>query len=108
MLCRWPLAEAVRKYLRVRAGIGYSVKWIPELTYYIIEPKNCLASREHDAVVSCENAQDNLPDTGINSLKRGLRSIRHADRSDDGEESAGTFSKTFSAHFSCQPGSGKN
>ncbi|EFI4642026.1 DUF1983 domain-containing protein [Escherichia coli] len=37
--------------MRVPKGAGNSVPWDPELTPYIIEPMNCLASREYDAVI---------------------------------------------------------
>lgn len=37
--------------MRVPKGAGNSVPWDPELTPYIIEPLNCLASREYDAVI---------------------------------------------------------
>lgn len=48
---RLPVAEAVHKYMRVPVGVGNSVEWDPDLAPYIIEPMNCLASREYDAVV---------------------------------------------------------
>ncbi len=48
---RMPVADAVKKYMRVPKGAGNSVPWDPELTPYIIEPMNCLASREFDAVI---------------------------------------------------------
>ncbi|PCM68802.1 DNA packaging protein, partial [Enterobacter cloacae] len=32
-------------------GAGNSVPWDPDLAPYVIEPMNCLASREYDAVV---------------------------------------------------------
>lgn len=48
---RMPIADAVKKYMRVPKGAGNSVEWDPELTPYIIEPMNCLASREYDAVI---------------------------------------------------------
>ena len=46
-----PISEAVRKFMRVPKGAGNSVPWDPELTPYIIEPMNCLSSREYDAVI---------------------------------------------------------
>ncbi|OKV67112.1 hypothetical protein AWP61_10070, partial [Escherichia coli] len=46
-----PISEAVKKFMRVPKGAGNSVPWDPELTPYIIEPMNCLASREYDAVI---------------------------------------------------------
>lgn len=48
---RMPVADAVQKFMRVPKGAGNSVAWDPELTPYIIEPMNCLASRQYDAVV---------------------------------------------------------
>ncbi|MDT9445829.1 phage terminase large subunit family protein [Escherichia coli] len=48
---RMPISEAVKKFMRVPKGAGNSVPWDPELTPYIIEPMNCLASREYDAVI---------------------------------------------------------
>ena len=46
-----PVADAVAKYMRVPLGAGSSLPWEAGLTPYIIEPMNCLASREYDAVV---------------------------------------------------------
>lgn len=48
---RMQVADAVSAYMRVPMGAGNSVPWDPNLTPYIIEPMNCLASREYDAVV---------------------------------------------------------
>ncbi|MBF0035800.1 phage terminase large subunit family protein [Citrobacter freundii] len=48
---RMPVADAVKKYMRVPKGAGNSVPWDPELTPYVVEPMNCLASREFDAVI---------------------------------------------------------
>ncbi len=48
---RMLVAEAVSKYMRVPMGAGNSVPWDPNLAPYVIEPMNCLASREYDAVV---------------------------------------------------------
>lgn len=48
---RMPVAEAVAKYMRVPMGAGNSVPWDPLVAPYVIEPMNCLASREYDAVV---------------------------------------------------------
>ncbi|QAX77681.1 phage terminase large subunit family protein [Yersinia hibernica] len=48
---RIPIAEAVQKYMRVPKGGGNSVPWDASMTPYIIEPMNCLASREYDAVI---------------------------------------------------------
>lgn len=48
---RIPVADAVSTYMRVPMGAGNSVPWDPDLAPYVIEPMNCLASREYDAVV---------------------------------------------------------
>ncbi|WP_336195724.1 phage terminase large subunit family protein, partial [Hafnia paralvei] len=48
---RIPIADAVAQYMRVPMGAGNSVPWESTLTPYIIEPMNCLARREFDAVV---------------------------------------------------------
>ncbi|WP_017017886.1 terminase gpA endonuclease subunit, partial [Enterovibrio norvegicus] len=48
---RRPVAEAVEQYMRVPLSGGNSVPWEPTLTPYIIEPMNCLTSREYDAVI---------------------------------------------------------
>lgn len=48
---RIPVAEAVHKYMRVPVGVGNSVEWDPNLAPYVVEPMNCLASREYDAVI---------------------------------------------------------
>lgn len=48
---RMPVAEAVHKYMRVPVGVGNSVEWDPNLAPYVVEPMNCLASPEYDAVI---------------------------------------------------------
>lgn len=48
---RMPVAEAVQKFMRVPMGAGNSVPWDPMVAPYVIEPMNCLASREYDAVI---------------------------------------------------------
>lgn len=48
---RMPVASAVEQYMRVPKGAGNSVKWDPSVAPYVLEPMNCLASREYDAVV---------------------------------------------------------
>ncbi|KFC13124.1 phage terminase, large subunit [Trabulsiella guamensis ATCC 49490] len=48
---RMPVAVAVEKYMRVPLGGGSSLPWEATLTPYIIEPMNCLTSRDFDAVV---------------------------------------------------------
>lgn len=48
---RMRVADAVAQYMRVPMGAGNSVPWDPLVAPYIIEPMNCLASREYDAVI---------------------------------------------------------
>lgn len=48
---RMRVADAVGAYMRVPMGAGNSVPWDPDIAPYVIEPMNCLASREYDAVV---------------------------------------------------------
>lgn len=48
---RMPIAQAVKKYMRVPMGEGTSIPWDDSLTPYIIEPMNCLADRRYDSVI---------------------------------------------------------
>lgn len=48
---RMRVADAVAQYMRVPMGAGNSVPWDPLVAPYVIEPRNCLASREYDAVI---------------------------------------------------------
>lgn len=48
---RMKVSEAVAEYMRVPVGGGNSVKWDENTAPYIIEPMDCLNSREYDAVV---------------------------------------------------------
>lgn len=48
---RMLVADAVKQFMRVPMGAGNSVPWDPLVAPYVIEPMNCLASREYDAVV---------------------------------------------------------
>ncbi|EFJ9065748.1 phage terminase large subunit family protein [Escherichia coli] len=48
---RMRVADAVAQYMRVPMGAGDSVPWDPLVAPYVIEPMNCLASREYDAVI---------------------------------------------------------
>ncbi|MGE2676400.1 phage terminase large subunit family protein [Escherichia coli] len=48
---RMRVADAVAQYMRVHMGAGNSVQWDPLVAPYVIEPMNCLASREYDAVI---------------------------------------------------------
>lgn len=48
---RMRVADAVAQYMRVPMGAGNSVPWDPLVAPYVIEPMNCLASREYVAVI---------------------------------------------------------
>lgn len=48
---RMKVSEAVSEYMRVPVGGGNSVRWDKNTAPYIIEPMNCLNSREYDAVI---------------------------------------------------------
>ena len=48
---RMSVSEAVEQYMRVPMGGAASVKWDRNRAPYIIEPMNCLNSREYDAVI---------------------------------------------------------
>ncbi|EOT3390597.1 phage terminase large subunit family protein [Escherichia coli] len=48
---RMLVADAVAQYMRVPMGAGNSVPWDPLVAPYVIEPMNCQASREYDAVI---------------------------------------------------------
>ncbi|APK45135.1 phage terminase large subunit family protein [Escherichia coli] len=48
---RMQVADAVAQYMRVPMGAGNSVPWDPLVAPYVIEPMNCLVSREYDAVI---------------------------------------------------------
>ncbi len=48
---RMRVADAVAQYMRVPMGAGNSVPWDPLVAPYVIEPMNCPASREYDAVI---------------------------------------------------------
>ncbi len=48
---RMGVADAGARYMRVPMGAGNSVPWDPRVAPYVIEPMNCLASREYDAVI---------------------------------------------------------
>jgi phage terminase large subunit GpA-like protein len=50
-------SEAAKKYLKVKSKSGGAEDWNPELTPYLIEPLNCLASRDYDAVIFIGSAQ---------------------------------------------------
>lgn len=45
------VSEAVAQYMRVPLGGGSSVRWDKDRTPYVIEPMDCLNSREYDAVI---------------------------------------------------------
>lgn len=48
---RMEVSEAVSEYMRVPVGGGNSVKWDKHTAAYMLEPMNCLNSREYDAVI---------------------------------------------------------
>lgn len=48
---RMPVSVAVAKYMRVPTSGGNSVPWDPMVAPYVLEPMDCLASREYDAVI---------------------------------------------------------
>lgn len=48
---RMKVSEAVSQYMRVPLGGGSSVRWDKDRTPYVIEPMDCLNSREYDAVI---------------------------------------------------------
>ncbi|HHE3614922.1 phage terminase large subunit family protein [Pasteurella multocida] len=48
---RMKVSEAVSEYMRVPVGGGNSVKWDKHTAAYMLEPMDCLNSREYDAVV---------------------------------------------------------
>ncbi len=48
---RMKVSDAVSQYMRVPLGGGSSVRWDKERTPYVIEPMDCLNSREYDAVI---------------------------------------------------------
>ncbi len=54
---RIAVSEAAERYVNVRTASGGVDKWNPELTPYIVEPMNCLNSRQYDAVVFVGPAQ---------------------------------------------------
>ena len=76
---RMRVADAVAQYMRVPMGAGNSVPWDPLVAPYVIEPMNCLASREYDAVIFV-----------------------------DGGKSPRTLQKTTRQNVSRQPGSGQS
>jgi len=54
---RIDVVEAAKRYVNVRTANGGVAPWDPDLTPYMIEPMNCLASRNYDAVVFVGPAQ---------------------------------------------------
>ncbi|MBR0574197.1 MULTISPECIES: phage terminase large subunit family protein [Pasteurellaceae] len=48
---RMKVSEAIAEYMRVPVGGGNSVKWDANTAPYMLEPINCLNSREYDAVI---------------------------------------------------------
>jgi len=54
---RISVVEASKRYVNVRTASGGVAPWDPDLTPYMIEPMNCLSSRDYDAVVFVGPAQ---------------------------------------------------
>lgn len=54
---RISVVEAARRYVNVRTASGGVAPWDPALTPYMIEPMNCLNSRQYDAVIFVGPAQ---------------------------------------------------
>jgi len=54
---RISVVEASKRYVNVRTASGGVSPWDPDLTPYMIEPMNCLTSRDYDAVVFVGPAQ---------------------------------------------------
>lgn len=48
---RMKISDAVAEYMRVPLGGGNSVKWDKHIAAYMLEPMDCLNSREYDAVI---------------------------------------------------------
>lgn len=48
---RMKVSDAVAEYMRVPLGGGNSVKWDKHTAAYMLEPMDCLNSREYDAVI---------------------------------------------------------
>lgn len=107
---RMPVAEAVHKYMHVPVGVGNYVKWDPDLAPYVVEPMNCLASREYDAVIFVGPARTGKT---IGLIDGWVVYNIVCDPSDMlivqmTEEKAREHSKKTSCqNISCQPGSGK-
>lgn len=54
---RISVVEASKRYVNVRTASGGVAPWDPDLTPYMIEPMNCLNSRDYDAVIFVGPAQ---------------------------------------------------
>jgi phage terminase large subunit GpA-like protein len=54
---RISVVEAAKRYVNVRTASGGIAPWDPDLTPYMIEPMNCLISRDYDAVIFVGPAQ---------------------------------------------------
>lgn len=52
-----PVSDATSKYIRVKGKGGGVDNWSAQLTPYMIEPMNCMASREYEAVIFVGPAQ---------------------------------------------------
>ena len=51
------ISEAAQQDVRLSLPGGYAGPWSPELTPYMVEPMDLLASRQHEAVVFCGPAR---------------------------------------------------
>lgn len=108
---RMRVADAVAQYMRVPMGAGNSVPWDPLVAPYVIEPMNCLASREYDAVIFVGPARTGKTIGLIDGWVIYNVICDPADMliiSDDGGKSPRTLQKTTCQNVSRQPGSGQS
>jgi phage terminase large subunit GpA-like protein len=54
---RMRISEAAQQVVRLSLPGGYAGPWSPDLTPYMVEPMDLLASRQHEAVVFCGPAR---------------------------------------------------
>ncbi len=103
---RMRVADAVAQYMRVPMGAGNSVPWDPLVAPYVIEPMNCLASREYDAVIFVGPARTGKTIGLIDGWV--IYNVICDPASDDGGKSPRTLQKTTRQNVSRQPGSGQS
>lgn len=48
---RMPVSQAAAQYVRIGGGAGTSKTWDPQQTPYMIEPMDCISSRQHNVIV---------------------------------------------------------